>query len=326
MAPGATTNAGRSRPRTGKPSGGRGRLRGMYFVAISFIPLLIAIAIVLLGARAVWVSVTLPKKVPREAACGGCGYAVAGLDGSICPECGADFRRVGISTPQFVLKWRGGYFSAILGWTLVMLMIGIVGMYVVAMLSFTRSMTTVANTTSTITKTFTPGSLAYKFVRFDGTQGFDQDGSINTIELVLTKSDYTISKFELDVSSLTYTVDIGEGPGESSSFRADSISVWFEDSGLDIADPKVANEITDLGSVVDFAIITPLGLSNIASLTTSFPTQTPTVFGSGRATTSPGTTNEALIAVITGIVMFAVWIGGIVWIVRRRSRLLRAAA
>lgn len=35
-----------------------------------------------------------------EMACGGCGYAVRGLQALQCPECGADLRAVGINRPK----------------------------------------------------------------------------------------------------------------------------------------------------------------------------------------------------------------------------------
>jgi hypothetical protein len=39
------------------------------------------------------------RRAVRSASCGSCGYAVAGLEGMRCPECGADLREAGIVTP-----------------------------------------------------------------------------------------------------------------------------------------------------------------------------------------------------------------------------------
>jgi len=298
----------------------------MSYVAMSFIPLLIVVAIVYFGARAVWVAVTLPKKVPREPACGGCGYAVDGLDSSTCPECGGDFRKVGISTPQFVLKWRGGYFSAILGWTLVMLMVGMVGMWVVAMLSFTRTMTPVTNTTTTTSTTLTPASNAYRSIRLEGTQGFGQSAVSTTIELVLTGTDGSVSTLAVDPAALTYTVDDGAGPGDAQSYDDDSLTGWFDDAGLDTADPDLAVEIKDLVRFVDIAMMNPLGGVPVIRSTSSFTSSRTATTSSGGTVTSPSANNELLIAMITMGVFFVVWIGGIVWIVMRRSRMLAATA
>jgi len=39
-----------------------------------------------------------------DMSCGGCGYAVRGLEGLNCPECGADLRQVGINRGQNTSK------------------------------------------------------------------------------------------------------------------------------------------------------------------------------------------------------------------------------
>ena len=52
---------------------------------------------------------TWPKGPPhnaREPACARCGYPVNGLPSFTCPECGADLRQVGITTPSRPQIWK----------------------------------------------------------------------------------------------------------------------------------------------------------------------------------------------------------------------------
>ena len=63
---------------------------------------LIIIGVVLIG---LFVGITLwitggNSSGSSEMSCGGCGYAVRGLGGVNCPECGADLRKVGINRPK----------------------------------------------------------------------------------------------------------------------------------------------------------------------------------------------------------------------------------
>ena len=48
-----------------------------------------------------------------EMSCGGCGYAVRGLQGVNCPECGADLRKVGISEPKGAATRNLGIFLTV---------------------------------------------------------------------------------------------------------------------------------------------------------------------------------------------------------------------
>lgn len=60
-------------------------------VALILIVLIIGITLWITGGR---------SRGSGEMACGGCGYAVRGLQALQCPECGADLRMVGINRPK----------------------------------------------------------------------------------------------------------------------------------------------------------------------------------------------------------------------------------
>jgi hypothetical protein len=66
---------------------------------------IIELLIVVLVLGALIVGITLwatggSSKGTGEMSCGGCGYAVRGLEALNCPECGADLRMVGINRPK----------------------------------------------------------------------------------------------------------------------------------------------------------------------------------------------------------------------------------
>lgn len=75
------------------------------------IVVLLVLAICLLGLVPLWYLALRRRAAVPE--CGQCGYHVAGLSTMSCPECGGDFREVGITTPRsrlmhpllFVLLW-----------------------------------------------------------------------------------------------------------------------------------------------------------------------------------------------------------------------------
>jgi hypothetical protein len=78
------------------------------FSAMTLLLLLIAV----IGLVWLWVTVARQPTV-HGATCGRCGYRVEGLEKMACPECGGDFRQVGITTPRhkeirpvrFIVLW-----------------------------------------------------------------------------------------------------------------------------------------------------------------------------------------------------------------------------
>ncbi len=85
-------------------------LIGILFLIIPFAYLLASVV----GLSYLWYRVLKGKRGGDLPTCARCGYGVRGLAGLNCPECGADLREVGITTPKqrgavspilFVLLW-----------------------------------------------------------------------------------------------------------------------------------------------------------------------------------------------------------------------------
>jgi hypothetical protein len=63
--------------------------------------------------RALWA----PLDAYRRPSCGGCGHALTDFLEGRCPECGALYAKVGISTPPMAARLRGSLALALLAWT-----------------------------------------------------------------------------------------------------------------------------------------------------------------------------------------------------------------
>ncbi|HYF14529.1 MAG TPA: hypothetical protein VD971_05580 [Phycisphaerales bacterium] len=74
---------------------------------------------VLLCAWILFRTLVVPPDARRACCCGACHHAVAKDAGpaSRCPECGASYDRVGITTPALLVRSRGGLGVALLAWT-----------------------------------------------------------------------------------------------------------------------------------------------------------------------------------------------------------------
>lgn len=295
----------------------------MLFLGVS-VWLLVPVAIVVLGLRTVWVSVTLPRKVPREAACGRCAYPVAGLASPTCPECGSDFRVVGISTPRFVMRWRGGYAGAIIGWTLSMVMIGAVSAWFITIFAFSSTMMTSSGSWSTgLTQKLTPNSGSVRSYDFSSDQSWTSAGSMTqTITIVAHLNDGSQDTFTLDHGAGTFTT--GDGTAQPAAFKGNSVTGWMQSLGLDTTNSVIAAEAQDLTRMVDVASVSPGdSVSNLvqSSFSVGFPqwnnTSVPTAAASGIG-------NLAVIGYSVAGVLFLLWVGGIIWICLRRAKLLAA--
>ena len=75
----------------------------------------VLLGIVCLGAivRALWA----PMDIHRAPCCGGCGHGVRDILQGICPECGGQYAKVGITTPSMAVRLRASLPIALLAWT-----------------------------------------------------------------------------------------------------------------------------------------------------------------------------------------------------------------
>jgi hypothetical protein len=78
----------------------------------------VLLGIVCIGAiaRALW----SPLEVFRGPACGGCGHGVRDMLQGVCPECGGQYAKVGITTPGMAVRLRGSLPIALLAWATLM--------------------------------------------------------------------------------------------------------------------------------------------------------------------------------------------------------------
>jgi len=72
----------------------------MAILLVLIVIVAVVLVMIIFTARAMKQRNTVgPNAIPGQPGCGGCGYPTRGLSELICPECGADLRKVGIAKP-----------------------------------------------------------------------------------------------------------------------------------------------------------------------------------------------------------------------------------
>lgn len=107
-------------------------LSGGGYAGVMIVGLIILIVLLLAGLASVggliyiWIrALTQPHLAQGLANCGRCGYSVRGAASMACPECGADFREVGIKSPAMRKPFIGAVLFIVL-WSLCLWMPGCV--------------------------------------------------------------------------------------------------------------------------------------------------------------------------------------------------------
>ena len=239
----------------------------------------------------------------RRPSCGSCGYAVAGLDGLICPECGADLRDVGIKTPGGAGNpWVVPFAIAVL-WS--------IGMTIVASIvtplvqrAFPRPYSTTA------TWTFTPAEVEFDTVTIDfsGTgsspalafqQGLIFEGAAKA--RLPGRTDGNVLEFavpDLTLADTGQTLDAG------------TIATWLVDDGSERPEVKVDQAARELLAHVK-AGATPGGAMVI---------QGPAIYAGGTVNSNSrrGPAPKWLVPSIA-VGWGVVWLAGL-WFIHRRYR------
>lgn len=281
---------------------------------------LIVLTVVASAVLAVWRAMTLPRGGAREPVCERCGYAVAGVAGFTCPECGSDLREVGIITPRMEAVRRGSLAGAVLGWTVMWMAGAWVAWWAVLMFwSFGAAMNTAASTTTTWSQTLTPNTPIYRSVELD----YDSDwrSVTSSVRLLLTLSDGHVESLVLDPGPMTV---VGLEGGER-EWSARAVELWFAESGLDMRDAEVAGAAAETARVVETTLMSPdsgytLNLTHHTNVLTPTGGAATTVSSGAPAPLSP------VSWVAAGAVGIGVYCAGIVVMVFRRRRLLRVGA
>lgn len=289
-----------------------------------------ALPLVCVVAMCIWTivrTITRPKRWRGEPACERCGYIVVGLASLGCPECGSDLRRTGIITPAMEIRRRGSLASALLAWVVTGLL---VGYFVTLLLSmfFGFSFFRVASrpTTMTTTQVFTPRSRSFTdaVVVLNRTSG----GGVarSDLEITLTANDGQSSAVRANNSgngwsyvSLVYPT---YGTMQTGVPHSVEIRAVMESAGIDVDRQGAAEECNQLS-------IRILEIADESNALTGKSPSPMSAFNVGAQTftsTSPGQRAGGLdTGEVTLIGGFLLWVGGAVFIIFRRRKMLNLA-
>ncbi len=257
----------------------------------------VLIGIVCVGAivRALWA----PMDIHRAPCCGGCGHGVRDILQGVCPECGGQYAKVGITTPSMAVRLRASLPIALLAWTT---MVG-----VGASLSHGWLEQRAWATYSTASVAFTPGVGGKQSEKYTTDLTPVSMGSFSAFGRAESKTalEYRISldlgyvidgdKVESGMcvmklrkngepESFPLTIDLADGSftikddqgkeiakgGKDSKVDDGVVEQWFDHAGLDIKDKAVRRSIKDAAKIARYARVDPGAIE--ASLNNSFST------------------------------------------------------
>jgi len=296
----------------------------MFFgLLYSLIPLTILLAMVVVAARAIWLTVVPPRRCVKEASCEKCKYPVAGLSTWTCPECGSHLLTVGIVTRAMEMRRRGGYVGAIGGLLFLLLIVILIGLWVVvATLGDSVGLFGFRIVTQTVT--LTPASGAYPPLTFEMEQDWTKGASAAS---VIVRSAPASSSSDLHIiysPGATITSVDADGTVRQSNVDSDAVTAWLSGQGIDAASSAVITEVAELTAYLQ-SPPTSAGVMPTSADLQSFS------IGPMSSTSRTIAQNESayfwFLALMWGIpgaglILFVLFT---VLIVRRRRRLLRAA-
>lgn len=263
------------------------------FIVLLAVVLLVVVLVVILTAV-----VGGRRKRITVPSCGSCGYAVEGLETLRCPECGSDLRAVGIVTPAT----SGGVPRGV--WAVLFTMfLPIPALIISGVLSTALPRNYQFRTSTTLSM---PKSKQYNSIIVNG-DGTGQRGMQQADRITLTLVPNDGSK----VPTLTYrpqddVVTFGPPSGQTiDELSAESMRAWFTAAGVDPTATGVDAEIIDT-----LRTIRMVEMGSSGGSTGAFSGMS----GSSGSSTAPRT----WFTVVMLIFWLAVWIGGLLLILRRR--------
>lgn len=291
-------------------------------IAFALLPLFIFALVVAVCGRSIWVTVMPPRGGVKVPSCERCKYPVAGLSVFRCPECGSDWRVVGIVTRAMEVRRRGGLLGAITAWTFLCL----VGWYLASVMvlsSVGRGMVMATAGPVTTTTSFTPASGAYRSLALEQVQRFGSGVGPDAV-IEITLGDGSVERMEVFAGRRRFrTLHDGEEVSNG-SFNRSAVVSWFDGLSLDTSNAAVGLEADEAFRMADLTLALPhtppsamsvTGLTMGAVTTSNVPATAPRL--SWWYTAGP--------YMIGAGVMFVVYALGVVFIVRRRRKLLREA-
>ncbi|MEM1071382.1 MAG: hypothetical protein AAGH71_00980 [Planctomycetota bacterium] len=299
------------------------------FVCSGIVP---ALAVVVLSVSALVRSLGSGKV--RAPSCGWCGYEVTDVPGLACPECGRDFRTVGIVTRSIVGAHRGSMLQAQLAWLILMGLVGFIVWYAWVMLTvFSAGWGGAAwNQPVAVVGTITPPtSVTHSDIEVDVTSpGLSQP---TTLVLIASDGDGEVHELTLTgdydpVSSVLVSGGV-EVSSRATVTTTAALTEWFDAVGIDdTTDPQGASR-SDLTSFATTGLQSPAMSDQSYSMGSSSLTATSAMGtwsaqpggAAGFGTGATGVT--AWLGPVLMLSLVGVWVVGVVLIVRRRRSLLR---
>ncbi len=321
---------------------------GMMASGILFLAaILIAVG---LAVNAVWRAIAAPAGLPRSAGCGSCGYELTTLQAGRCSECGADLLKAGVNTRRNVIRTAGSVPAAMLGWSLIVLAVGTIVIYAVSMASMmAMSQTVVAGGGGmpyTSNFTFRPSRLppaadgsrqsppSFNLavdVDVDGNWGMPANSGTILFTLSADEQEAVIAFNDASTDAWVLTGPDGVEIARGEYLAPEDVTAAFRAIGLEEAEhatlPDFAAEITN---VADLALQDPLSYETnmMASAGVNANNSGAQLQQSGGTSNwggmgaMMGSPSDYIIPIVTFGVCVLVWIGGIVFILRRRAKLL----
>lgn len=291
-----------------------GFIIGLLFLIIPLAYLLASVV----GLSYLWYRVLKVKRGSDLPTCAGCGYAVRGLAGLECPECGADLREVGIVTPK-----QRGLVSPVLFVLLWTLLLPGPSCLVSGILSMVGPKTSMPNHMLTL-EPITSGE--YVSVDIDHMAMF-QFGGAGYSNLSVEGNASQYESLDIDPVAMTYddwlsapTTTTGGGSYSSSSnptvntgsttkpFDRQALLDMLKRAGADITRQDVIDEADELLSIIQS--IPSQGLANLS----------PTQFTVQNYYNNSYDQPAGWFLLVLLVIWIGVWIGGLVVFFRIRRR------
>lgn len=337
---------------------GMGMMVGM--VASGFLFLVAGLFAIGLAINAVWRAVMAPAGLPREAGCGSCGYELTTFEGGRCSECGADLLKAGVNTRRNAVRTAGSVPAALMGWSLLVMVVGVVIMYTVSMVAMTSSFAAapggVGGMSYASTYTYAPGRLPRAadgtrqatppfMLEIDldvvGTWGTSPTSGTITYTLEANDQQAVIEIADAGTEAWVLTGPDGQELASGQYLQAKDVQTALDAIGLDESAheliPAYATEIVSLADMVaqdpfsyesTYSMAAMNGTTGMGGSTNSNSTVRLTQisgsanYGAMAGMMGSGSSADYIVPVLVFGVGFVVWIGGVIFIIRRRAKLL----
>jgi hypothetical protein len=320
------------------------------FVIAGFVWIAIGLLTIGLSCNAVWRAVMPPPGTPRQAGCGSCGYELTTLAHGRCSECGADLLKAGVSTRNNTVRIAGSLAGGIMGWTILAATLGSIVLYTISVIAMMSSMGGVmgaggataydSNYAFGIPETYDNESGEYvREFDFDMTIEVDVMGdwsgpaASGTIKAIFEHAGEKAEVLFADAATTDWVMTnaAGEEIGSGTSFSTNDALAALKSVGLDPADqpesdvpiPTIAREAE---IIIDTALNEPfnyetsylgtVGANSVLEQTGG------TAFNKINNPFGSTTAADWIVPLVVVGGTLIVWIAGMVWMIRRRGRLI----